>query len=1123
MNINKPIQGFLIVFMKIVLTQALILTVFAVCAIASDLRGQEVLNSKLSLKASDKAIKKVLAEIERKTQVRFTYSSAVVNVGRQVSVNFKNENLEEILNGLFDSDIAYEVRGNRIILKPGSATASTADTNSAGKAEAYFAVEVTGKVTDESGQPLPGANVLEKGTTNGTTSDVDGNFTLSVMGTNSVLVFSFIGYTTQEVPVGNRTTFSVQLAPDLRTLNEVVVVGYGTMKKSDLTGAVSSVKGEELTAYPAIDAVQSLQGRAAGVNITANNGAPGSTMKVRIRGGTSINASSDPIFVVDGFVGGALPPPEDIESIEVLKDASATAIYGSRGANGVIMVTTKKGKPGKTQISFNTSYSSQKEVNRLDLLNADQFTDYITEARPDFVPAGFNTDWQDLIFRPGAIQNYQLSLSGGTDNVSYYISGAYFDQEGVIINSDYDRFSLTSNINIKASDRFSFGLNMFARRNTSNGVRTQEGSGGLTPGVVASAFKFEPDQGIYKPDGTYTTARLNDPHDNPYAVAKELENESISDRLQANVFGEYLILKGLKFRTSFGATTNNRRAGSYSPTSLTEGRNVGGWGTIDGAKSTLFLNENYLTYSKDFSESSRFSAMAGYSFQTSSSEQWGSEAQNFLSDAFSFWNLGGSSLWQSPNSNLTEWQISSYYGRLNYSLHDRYMFTLNARYDGSSNFSKNNKWAFFPSGAFAWNMKNESFMSGVDVVSFWKWRVSYGVTGNQAIGPYQTLARFSPVFTVIDGETVNAVRPTTVSNSDLTWETSKQLNIGADIGLFNDRISFTAEYYRQVTSDLLFSVQLPQYSGYTSQLKNIGEVENRGIELALSSRILDQALVWNTDINFSANRNKVLSLPGGNDIQYGSGPGHLVGLGNTQILREGFPVGSFWGWTYDGVYQAGDTFIPGGGFEQSPGGEKFRDIDGVRDSNGKLTGVPDGMLNASDQSIIGNPNPDFIWGWNNDLRFKNFDLNIFFQGSQGNDILSYTLMELNLLSGINNATTEALKRWTPEHTNTDVPKASVGRTRRVSTRWIYDGSFVRLKNLSLGYTFPASILESIKLSKVRVYVSAQNILTLTKYEGYDPEVNYRSENDTDSNRNLGLDYGSYPNAKSYTVGLNIGF
>lgn len=378
------------------------------------------------------------------------------------------------------------------------------------------------------------------------------------------------------------------------------------------------------------------------------------------------------------------------------------------------------------------------------------------------------------------------------------------------------------------------------------------------------------------------------------------------------------------------------------------------------------------------------------------------------------------------------------------------------------------------------------------------------------------------MYSVIGGQAVNAARPTAVANENLTWETTAQLDIGADIGFLDDRINLTVDYYRMVTSDLLFAVRLPQYSGYPDQIRNLGEVENKGWEAMISSRNLTGEFQWNTDFNISANRNKVLSLPDGNDIFYGSGPGHLVGLGDTQILREGHPVGTFYGWIYDGVYQEGDDFIPGGGFEQEAGGEKFRDING-RDDAGNLTGQPDGTLNSDDRTIIGNPNPDFTWGLNNDFKWKNFDLNIFFQGSQGNDILSYTLMELNLLSGINNATTEALDRWTPSNTSTDVPKASTGRTRRVSTRWIYDGSYVRLKNLALGYTLPSALLDRLNINRLRIYVSAQNILTLTDYPGYDPEVNYQSSGGTNGNRNLGLDYGSYPNAKSYTIGLNIGF
>lgn len=982
---------------------------------------------------------------------------------------------------------------------------------------------VTGRVTDSRNEPLPGVTVILKGTSQGTVTNADGNYSLQNVPAEGTLVFSFVGMRTDEVYVGDQTNINITLEEDAIGLEEVVAVGYGTVRKSDLTGSVSSVSSEQLTAYPSIGAVQSLQGRATGVQITANNGEPGASYKVRIRGGTSINASSDPIFVVDGFVGGAMPPPEDIQSVEVLKDVSATAIYGSRGANGVIMITTKRGRSGAARIEFNSSYSMQNEINRLDLLNADQFMDYIQEARPNILPAGGNTDWQDQIFQMGSVQNYQLSIAGGDESVSYYVSGTYFDQKGVITNSSFDRFSLTGNTDIQATEKLKIGINLFAQRNTKDGVRTQEGSGGLTPGVVSSTFKFEPDQPIYRPDGSFTIGRLHDPIDNPYAIATQLQDQDVDDRFQGNVYAEYDLFQNLKFRTTFGATTSNGRRGRFSPATLQEGRNVGGGDArMDGNKQTLFLNENYLTYDRSFGDIHNITAMAGYSFQSSVSESWGGRSQGFITDAVSYWNLGSGAINQTPGSNYVDWQISSYYGRLNYSLLDRYLLTFTGRYDGSSNFSANEKWAFFPSGAFAWNMMNEDFMQGANWLSQWKWRVSYGLTGNQAIAPYQTLARFSPVFTVIGGQVVNAARPTTVANENLTWETTSQINVGTDIGFVNDRIVLTLDAYRMVTSDLLFQVQLPQYSGYTNQLRNIGEVENKGFEAMVTSRNLTGAFQWRMDLNISVNRNKVLSLPDGNDIQYGSGPGHMVGLGNTQILREGYPVGSFFGWIYDGVYQENDAFIPGGGFEQVAGGEKFRDIDGP-DGEGGFSGQPDGLLNNNDRTIIGNPHPDFIWGWNNEFRWKNFDLNLFFQGSQGNDILSYTLMELDLLAGINNATTNALNRWTPANTNTDVPRAAVGRTRRVSTRWIYDGSFIRLKNLALGYSLPSELLGRMNISRLRVYVSAQNIFTSTDYPGYDPEVNYNTGGSTNGNRNMGLDYGSYPNAKAFTLGVNVGF
>lgn len=1097
---------------------------FAGIILADDVRSQSssIEEIFISVRMEDATLKDVFSNLENQTEFNFSYNQGVINLNEKVSVS-ANESLGDVLRYLAkETKLNFKrIDGNIYVSRRKMLQASVTETINSN--QLLQERTITGTVTSaEDNSELPGVSVLIKGSSTGTVTDIEGNYTISVPSESS-LVFSYVGFVSEEVLVGNQSVIDFVMTPDLTQLEEIVVVGYGTVKKSDITGSVSSVKSEQLTAYPALGTVQALQGRAAGVQITANNGEPGSSYKVRVRGGTSINAGSDPIYVVDGFVGAAIPPPEDVESIEVLKDASATAIYGSRGANGVIMVTTKRGKKGRASVDLNVSYSAQTEINRLDLLNKGQFTDYIQDTNPGFTALDGNTDWQEEIFQSGNIQNYQLGISGGTDNVNYYLSGTYYDQKGLIIGSGFKRFSVTSNIDIKASEKFKFGLNIFSRRTSQEGTRTQEGSGGANnSGVVAAAFKFGPDQPIIDDNGNYTLARLSDAHDNAVAVATQYTDETVTDRFQGNVYGEYDILKDLKFRVTVGASADNRRQGRYTPTSLQGGAGVGGDGRVDGAKNSLFLNENYLTYSKQFGNHD-LSIMGGYSYQQSRSESWGGRGQSYPTDAGLYWNLDGSSAWQRPNSGLSEWELASWYGRLNYSLNSKYLFTFTARYDGSSVFSDDKKWAFFPSGAFAWNMKDESFLSGSNTISQWKWRVSYGLTGNRSIGPYQTLATLSPVLTIQNGSPVNAVAPTAVANKELSWEKTAQFDIGLDIGLFEDRLNFIMDYYQMKTDDLLFSVPLPEYSGYGSQLKNIGEVENKGFEFTLNSRNLVGEFKWTMDFNISTNQNKIVALPEGNDIQYSSGPGHMVGLGNTQILREDEPVGTFYGWIYDGVYQQGDEILPGGGFEQEIGGEKYRDIDGTKDTEGNLTGQPDGQLNNDDRTLIGNPHPDFIWGWNNDFSWKGFDMNIFFQASQGNDIFSYTLMELDLMAGRNNATTAALNRWTPENNNTDIPKAFGGRTRRASTRWILDGSFVRLKNISLGYNLSQEVLDKMGIQKFRIYVSGQNLLTMTDYEGYDPEVNYRTSGATNGNRNLGLDYASYPNAKSFTVGLNIGF
>jgi len=1104
--------------------------IFAGVLLADDARSQtaSIEEIYIHLTMEDATLKDIFSVLENQTEFSFSYNQGIINLNEKVSVS-ANETLGDVLRYLAkETKLNFKrIDGNiyvskRKILQP--AVSESFDITSE-----YQERSITGKVTSaEDNSGLPGVSVIIKGSNVGTVTDIEGSYTLEVP-INATLVFSYVGFVTEEVQVGNQSVIDLMMTPDLTQLEEIVVVGYGTVKKSDLTGSVASVKSEELTAYPAIGTVQALQGRAAGVQITANNGEPGASFKVRVRGGTSINASSDPLYVIDGFIGGALPPPEDIESIEVLKDASATAIYGSRGANGVIMVTTKRGKKGRTNIDFNASYSLQNEINRLDLLNKQQFTEYIQDTNPDFTALNGNTDWQDEIFQTGNIQNYQLGVSGGSDNINYYLSGTYYDQKGIIINSGFQRFSITSNMEIKASDKFRLGLNLFARRTDQEGARTQEGSGGANnSGVVSAAFKMGPDQPIIDENGNYTLARLSDAHDNAVAVATQYTNETVTDRFQGNLFAEYDILEDLKFRITLGASTDNRRNGQYTPTTLQGGAGVGGDGRMSGNKNTILLNENFLTYSNTFGDHD-LTVMAGYSYQSSRSESWSGRSQSFPTDAGLYWNLGTGSVFQRPGSGLSEWELASWYGRVNYSFNRKYLVTINARYDGSSVFSEGKEWAFFPSGALAWNMKEEAFMSDVNAISNWKWRVSYGMTGNRAIGPFQTLAtlRADGVTSIVNNAPVNAVTIDQVANENLTWETTTQFDIGLDVGLLEDRIDLIMDYYRMETSDLLFSVPLPEYSGYGSQLNNIGRVENKGFEFTLNSRNLVGEFQWDMGFNLSMNRNEILELPenanDGNFILYRSGPGHMVGLGDTQILQEGHPVGSFYGWIYDGVYQEGDDFVEGGGFEQEAGGEKFRDIDGLKDDDGNLTGQPDGRLNNDDRAIIGNPHPDFIWGFNNDFRWKGFDANIFFQASQGNDIFNYTLMELDLMAGRNNATKAALNRWTPSNTNTDIPKANGGRSRRASTRWIQDGSFIRLKNLAVGYTLPQMVVDKMGIRKFRVYISAQNLWTLTDYEGYDPEVNYRSGGARDGNRNLGLDYASYPNAKSYTVGLNIGF
>lgn len=994
---------------------------------------------------------------------------------------------------------------------------------------------ITGKVSNENGEALFAATVVVQGTTTGTTTDANGNFRIEAS-SEAVLRISYVGYETQTIPVNGQTSFNITMVEETKELEEVVVIGYGTVQKSDVTGSVSSVKADEIQAFPLLNAGQALQGRAAGVVVqTQNGGEPGADISIRVRGSSSLNASSDPLVVVDGFVGASFPQQNDIESIEILKDASATAIYGSRGSGGVILVTTKKGKSGKPTLEFNTSYSSQETTNRLDLLDANGFAQYQNMIRTNagdspYAQGTENTDWQDEIYRMGSTQNYQLSVSGGSDNVNYYLSGTFFNQEGIVVNSDFEKIQFLANIDATVGNRLTVGMNSVASRSEQNGVSTQstgrDAIGSVNGGgddVVALAFRFAPDVGRFNDAGNFSQNTVGDDIENPWAVATQIRNQTKSDNVRTNMYADLEILKGLNFKTTLGYRTQNSTEGYFKPQTFV--LSAGG-AFLESVKRTRLLNENYLTYTTPIGQGN-LTATAGHSYQKSTTEGLEAGARELLTDVFSWYNLEAGQIDQRTiDSRFSESEIESVFGRVNLDWANKYLLTATVRRDGASNFAANNKYAIFPSVAVGWKISNENFLVNNTKLSNLKLRASYGLTGNQAIGPYESLAIFNvQPPSVVDGPF--GVELAREANPDLKWETSIQTNIGVDIGLFNDKITLSADYYNIDTEDLLAIDRASSfYLGTTDLdvLRNVGSINNNGIELSLSSNNINKKdFRWTTNLNFARNRNEVVELSGGTEIIGSGAPGYFSGA-TTYILREGEALGLFWGLDYQGVYQGGDipagTALKGVSFDGNgnpiPGEPLFAE---VADEDGNF----DGVIDDNDRQIIGDPNPDFTFGIANTFTYKNFDLNIFFQGAVGGEIFNLTAVQL--YNGDSNGLTDVLNSWTPENTNTNIPRAVI-RGRERSSRFVEDGSYLRLKNVALGYSLPTGMLEKIGIGSVRLSVSAQNILTFTNYSGLDPEVSYfgsGGENRGDDNIIVGHDFGNYPNLRSITVGLNLKF
>ena len=976
---------------------------------------------------------------------------------------------------------------------------------------AFAQRQVSGKVTGAADNAaMPGVTVLVKGTTTATSTDVSGNYSIQVPNDQSTLVFSFIGFLPQEVAVGNQTTINVALREDAQALDEVVVIGYGTVKKSDVTGSVGSVSSEELTAYPVPDAVMGLQGKTAGVHVLQNSGAPGANVSVRIRGGNSLLGKNEPLYVVDGFALSGNPNainPNDIASIEVLKDASATAIYGSRGANGVVLITTKSGTPGRSEVTFDSYYAIQQVTKKIDMMNATEFAQIANEraANDGFPPYftqeevnsfGVGTNWQDLLFRSAPMQNHSINATGGNENTQYSVSGSYLGQQGIIEGSNLQRLSLRANISQKISDKIQLSYNS----TLSNTDMAQIDINGQKGGTVLSAVLVAPPTvGPYDENGDFSNVRryIFSPNElrNPLAMALERKQQLNTKYILAGTALTYEPIESLIFRTSIGVESSFNREDNYSSRVLDN--TPTGRASISSADWVNLLNENTLTYSKQFNQDHDISVLGGVTYQQNSFRSFNSgTVTGFLTDQLETNNLQSGSVPGNPESGSSKWVLFSYLGRANYSYRGTYLLTASIRSDGSSRFGEGYKWGYFPSAAFAWRVINEDFAKNLEVLSDLKFRLSWGVTGSTAVDPYQTLNTLSSYRTVFNDERYIGYAPslTNLANPNLKWETTAQSNVGMDIGLLQNRLYLTADYYRKDTKDLLSFVQLPTSTGYTSTISNIGRIRNSGIELGLNAILIDQAFKWDMNVNFSNNKSEVIQLAGGSDVFGVNIPQPLAVAVN--LVRVGQPVGVFYGFLEDGLDENGAI--------------KYKDLDGVAG------------ITSADRTIIGDPNPDFIYSLSSRMSYKNFELNYSFQGVQGGDIFNVNLSAVgnSFYWGENQLKEFYNNHWSPSNPdpNAKYPKVSAKTIYSASDRYVEDGSFLRLKNIQLAYNLPVSNIGVSWVKNLQVYVSGQNLLTFTKYSWYDPEVNTRGGSNSIS---LGIDNAGYPNTKMYTFGVRL--
>ncbi|MFY0600061.1 MAG: TonB-dependent receptor [Cyclobacteriaceae bacterium] len=1089
------------------------------------------------IQMSTGSILSLFQEIESSSDFTFAYSERELK-GKLISLNKRNWDLNALLKEVsVQVGVSFRRINETITVKKVSKKVALPDVEESITEKQT----VEGTVTDENGEGLPGATILEKGTNNGTVADVNGQFRITVSDENSILVFTFVGYKTQEVQLNNRAVIDVTMSPDVASLNEVVVIGYGTQNQNSLTGSVVSVKQEDFTQGANYDALQLLNGAASGVNVSQVSSAPGAELSIQIRGAGSISSDNSVLFVVDGLPGVSPSSlsPDDIESIEVLKDASAAAIYGTRAANGVVLITTKKGKAGKAVISYSMYTGFQSVESDLDVLGAKDYAEMVnfreisaggSAIYTDQQISGFGSgsDWQEEIFRDAVVQNHQLSISGGSDKSNYYLGLNYFDQEGVIKTSGSEKYNIRLNVQSSPTSKLLISANANFTRQVNDEILVSNGAN-EGAGPISSAIQYDPTlSGIDPNTGRYarnTSIAL----DHPIALIEGIDNTNIINRFYSSLSMDYDILKNLTATVRLGGDISNSRRDFYRSRVTDIGLGNGGLAQVNSVEATHWLTEALLTYRNSSFDDHNFSLMGGATLEEFVTTGLGATGGGFLSDGTTT-NLlqgGNGDLSDGVSSSKFKNQLNGFIGRGTYDYKGKYLLTAAFRVDGSSRFSEDNRYAFFPSASLGWRLSEEAFFKDLDAIDDLKLRLGYGELGNQGINNFETrqtlIAGSNSVF---DGNLVQGVRPARLPNPDLKWETTKEVNLGIDYSLFNDRISGSIDLFNRVTTDQLFIKPLPSVVGFSSVRTNFGEVANKGIDLAIKTEnVRNKDFTWSSSLNLSFLKNEVTKLPDFTQEIIGGRVGTFITQYTT--VREGAALRSYYGYEINGIFQEGDDIANSATPTFSAGMPRFVDQDG------------DGDVDANDRVILGDPFPDYTFGFRNVFKYQNLSLSVLLLGVQGIDVLNANVAES--LYPTNTARNSISRywqdRWTPSNPSNKFPSgenpSTYGGALAINSLTITDASFVRMKNVTLGYDVPVENISWV--SMLNIYVSIDNLFTITDFEGYDPDANAEgldpvinaqiaSEDGINSNNGVSRSsYNSYPLARTVRLGLNVKF